>query len=75
MHCPYCHAEMKQGHLKIQKSMPVWYGDDENVSNLDRALGGIGVLIPPKKTPLYAIFPASYCSSCRKMILDTDITK
>ncbi len=75
MNCPLCGKEMQPGRLKVQKCMPVWYGDDEAVSGIDRTLGGIGRLIPPEKNLVTAMFPASYCRTCRKMVIDTDIMK
>ncbi len=75
MQCPFCQKEMQSGRLKVQKCMPVWYGDNETVSGIDRALGGIGTLVPPEKNLVTAIFPGSYCHTCRKMILDTDVMR
>ncbi len=75
MQCPYCHKEMESGHLRCLREPPVWIGDDDKVSSLDRTLGGIGQLTAAKRYWSRIQIPAAYCPACKKMIIDTGITK
>ncbi len=75
MDCPICGAPMQSGHILCGRDRPVWYGDGDRVSSLDRALGGIGQLTAIKRTLLRIELPGHYCSSCKKLIIETEFTK
>ncbi len=75
MDCPICGAPMQPGHIRCGRDKPVWYGDGENISGLDRSLGGIGQLTAVERTWLTIKLPGHYCSACRKLIVETEFIK
>lgn len=66
---------MKSGNLRFGRDLPVFVGDEEKVSGLDRALGGIGILTDVRRHFACSDIPAQYCPKCKKLTIETGIAK
>ncbi len=75
MNCPYCGKEMEKGILSGDgRSNVTWNPGNKKSGGFDRFLG-IGKVTAAKHSLTLFFIEAYYCSECRKMIFDTDITK
>ena len=76
MNCPYCGSEMQSGSIHFDgRSRIKWKADGQQPSFWD-SLGGIGCLAEAE----YGFWGSgsikgTYCSSCKKLIIDTEIQK
>ncbi len=75
MDCPYCHQPMEPGILNFGRDKPVFSGESDRVSRLDRILGGIGQLTGLDRHWVRNKMQAHFCPRCKKMILQTDLAK
>lgn len=82
MKCPYCNGEMQSGTLfgSPKGGAPTFRTDEWLSKNrMDRlfdSLGSSGILIMPKYSIWYSYrTPALFCPKCKKMIIDTDVSK
>lgn len=75
MECPYCKQEMKQGYLKGDGRMSVrWHEEGKQISFGDK-LAGSGVLQAARYSWGTFKLPGEYCSSCKKLMIDTGISE
>lgn len=82
MNCPYCGGEMQSGTLfgSPKGGAPTFRTDEQlSKSRTERflnSLGRSGILIMPEYSIWYGYrTPALFCPKCKKMIIDTDVTK
>lgn len=75
MECPYCHQEMQKGSITESggRSKLYWQPEGQKLTFFDK-LSGTGV-IKAKYTLASFTIEANYCTSCKKIIFDTDIEK
>ncbi len=75
MICPFCNKEMKKGILSGDgRSMLTWKAGNKKAGFLDK-IDGLGRVTAAKRSLSSFTIDAYFCSSCRKMIFDTDIVK
>ena len=75
MVCPFCGKEMSKGILSGNgKSTVRWKIGDKKADFYD-TLSDSGRITAAKYRLLVFTIEAYYCSSCKKMIFDTDITE
>lgn len=76
MNCPYCSAPLQAGTIRFDgRTLMRWLPEGKKVGFWD-SLGGVGQLTAAQY-PLFANgkLPGHYCSSCKKLIIDTDVAK
>lgn len=74
MECPFCGKEMSKGILSGDgRSAVRWNAGDKKAGFMD-TLNGSGVITAAKHSLATFTIEAYYCTSCKKMIFDTDIT-
>ena len=74
MKCPFCNNEMVSGVMSGDgRRQILWQPNDEKLGFMDRLVGK-GALDAKYKMAKFEI-NTEYCSSCKKMIFDTDISK
>ncbi len=75
MICPFCNKEMIKGVLSGDgRSMVTWKAGDKKANVLDK-IDGLGKVTAVKRSLATFTIETFFCSSCKKMIFDTDITK
>ena len=80
MNCPYCSGDMQAGVIKFDgRSLMRWIPETETKSRSQAfwdTLGGVGGLTAAKCDPFAGgKMPSHFCPSCKKLIIDTDVTK
>ena len=76
MNCPYCHSPMEAGIVRFDGRSGIrWEKEGESMGFWD-SLGGIGALTAAQ-IRLFSggRLPGHFCPSCKKLIIDTDVTK
>lgn len=74
MVCPFCGVEMSKGILSGDGRCAVrWKPGDKKAGFID-ALDDSGRITAAKRALSVFTIESYYCSSCKKMIFDTDIT-
>ncbi len=78
MKCPYCEKEMVEGTLSgDMRSILTFSPDDKPLRWYDR-LAGTGRLTAAMKGSWYTYtykVKAQFCNVCKKIIIDTDVSK
>ena len=73
MTCPFCGKEMQKGILSGDgRSAVTWKAGDKKTGGFDRFIG-IGKLTAARYSLTAFTIDADYCTSCKKMIFETDI--
>lgn len=78
--CPYCGNNMIHGVLSGDGRSGLYWNKGEKANSFIDKIGGSGKVMAVKYKPS-ELLPASfnveaeYCSSCKKMIIDTEISK
>lgn len=80
MNCPYCSKVMQAGLIRFDgRSLMRWIPQDASRSRSQTfwdALGGVGELTAAQCNPFsHGKLPGHFCPSCKKLIIDTDVTK
>ena len=80
MKCPYCGEQMKSGVIRYDSRSGLrWRSKEEKISNWDKfcdSLGGIGQLTAAEENGWSrGSIPGEYCSTCKKLIIETDIRR
>ena len=74
MDCPFCRREMDKGILSGDgRSNVRWKAGNKKAGFMD-TLSNSGRVTAAKHTLAVFTIESYYCSSCKKMIFDTDIT-
>lgn len=75
MICPYCKKEMEKGVLSGDgRSGVYWKAGEKKVGFMDK-MGGTGRLKAVKYSLAVFEIDSYYCSGCKKMIFDTELTE
>jgi hypothetical protein len=75
MECPYCKKEMREGILSGDARQGVcWKEGEKKASVIDKVVGSCKVTAAKVGLSTFTI-PAHFCEDCKKMIIDTDVTK
>jgi hypothetical protein len=75
MECPYCKKEMKEGILSGDARQGVcWKEGEKKASMIDKVVGSCKVTAAKCGLSVFTI-QAHFCEGCKKMIIDTDVTK
>ena len=75
MLCPYCQKEMQRGIVSGDGRSKVYFNPSDKPKSLMDKLDGSGKLTAIKYTLATFRVEANYCDSCKKMIIDTDLSK
>lgn len=75
MICPYCEKEMQAGGLIGDGRSRVRFQPEGVKLTLGDALCGIGNVEAAQYKCFNFNIPAHFCSKCKKLIIDTDISK
>ena len=76
MNCPYCSEPLQAGFLRFDgRSLMRWVPEGITGSRkFWNALGGVGTLTAAQYPFSGARLPGHFCPSCKKLIIDTDVT-
>ena len=76
MNCPYCNGDMQAGVIRFDgRSGCRWEREGESIGFWD-SLGGVGTLTAADIRMFSGgRLPGHFCPSCKKLIIDTDLTK
>ena len=74
MLCPYCNNEMQHGEIFGDARGGMRFREDGKKLGFFEMLAGAG-RITAVKGWAQNIIPADFCRQCKKMIIETDITK
>ena len=75
MLCPYCGKEMTPGNLTGDPRCPVRFRQEGQKLTFGDALCGIGSVEAAQYKIGSFHIPCHYCSRCKKLIIETEITK
>lgn len=76
MKCPYCDKEMAEGTLSGDMRANLTFSPDDKPLRWYDRLAGTGRLTAAMKGPWYTNkVKAQFCNACKKIIIDTDVTK
>ena len=75
MQCPYCKKEMKEGILSGDARQGVCWKEGEKKASMFDKMGGSCKVTAAKVGLSTFTIPAHLCEGCKKMIIDTDVTK
>lgn len=74
MKCPYCEKEMQNGTISGDGRSGVYFNEGTNrVSMMDKLVGKGKVLAVNYGLATFTV-EANYCPSCKKLIIDTEIS-
>lgn len=75
MKCPYCNQEMQKGIISGDgRSGVYWKPGDKKAGFMER-LSGAGKIEAAKYTLASFTIEAEYCTTCKKVIFETEISK
>lgn len=74
MICPFCGKEMKKGILSGDGRCAVRWKSGDKKANFTDTLVDSGRVTAAKHTFAYFTIESYYCSVCKKMIFDTEVT-
>ena len=74
MICPFCGKEMEKGILSGDGRCAVRWKSGDKKANFSDTLVDSGRVTAAKHTIAYFTIEAYYCSVCKKMIFDTEVT-
>lgn len=75
MKCPYCEQDMQKGIISGDGRCMVYWKAGDKKANLWDKLGGTGKIEAADYSLGTFEIEACYCTSCHKMIFETDIGK
>jgi len=75
MECPYCKQEMKTGYIKGDGRWKLRWREKGKVHTFADTLAGIGFPKAVKYSWWKFQIPGEYCKSCKKLIIDTEISE
>lgn len=75
MTCPWCEREMQTGILTGDSRSKVRFQPEGVKYSIGDLLSGTGLLTASRYKWCYLGTPAHFCSHCKKMVIETDVTK
>lgn len=75
MRCPYCGEEMEKGLIHGGARGRIYWKKGTERATIGEILGGVGLLKATKIGLAYFTLEAHFCRKCKKMIIDTDVTR
>ena len=75
MTCPFCGKEMKKGILSGDGRQGLHWKEGEKRANIMDTLGGACALTAKMGGLSVFTLESHFCPDCKKMIIDTDVTK
>ena len=75
MQCPYCKKKMKEGILSGDARQGISWKEGEKKASMFDKMGGSCKVTAAKVGLSTFTIPAHFCEDCKKMIIDTDVTK
>ena len=78
MNCPYCNGEMRKGILYFDGRSGAHWNEGDAKQSLSKTIGGLGRVMAAKSYKALSItmtIDSFYCDRCKKMIIDTEISR
>jgi hypothetical protein len=75
MNCPWCEREMQAGIITGDSRSKVRFQPEGVKYSFGDLLSGTGLLTAARYGWFYQGTPAHFCRHCKKMVIDTDVTK
>lgn len=75
MKCPYCDKDMLNGIISGDGRSGVYWKAGDTKANFMDKLGGTGRIKAVKYTLATFTIEAYYCTTCKKMMFETDISE
>ncbi|MBE6901283.1 MAG: hypothetical protein E7478_02305 [Ruminococcaceae bacterium] len=75
MICPFCDKEMLKGTMSGDGRTRIRWKEGDKPMGIFEGIGGIGLVTAAKYTWGAFAIKTYFCRKCKKMIIDTDVTK
>ena len=75
MLCPYCGKEMKTGLIHGDGRGSIYWKEGTKNKTFTEWLGGSGKITAVKHKWTFFRIESHFCSQCRKMIIETDVSR
>lgn len=75
VNCPWCEREMQAGIITGDSRSKVRFQPEGIKYNFGDLLSGTGLLTAARYGWFYQGTPAHFCRHCKKMVIDTDVTR